>query len=161
MPALGFAKCRQPSSGVVGPVLSLDVVDAYSPRVPPLITVFADGRLAVRAPPPSSQVLAGQIPRAQLEDLWKQIVLRDRIPEIDSATLREGLAQGSGNLGNPMADAPMSFLTVSAEGCNHSVQVKGSAMASMRADYDEIHRFRRAEVLLLDLATALQLSQRP
>lgn len=159
MPALGSAQCVLPSASSGGPVLSLDVVDATSSRVPPLITVFADGRLAVRAPSPSSKILTGQISRAQLEELWERIILRDRILEIDRAALNAAIEKGVGNLGSPMADTPMSFLTVSVQGCSHSMQVKGSAMKSMQTNVDELRRFRRAEVMLLDLATALQLAQ--
>jgi hypothetical protein len=50
-------------------VLSLDVVDAQKSRTPPLITIFADGRMAVRAPPPSTRTLMARMNHSDLEAL--------------------------------------------------------------------------------------------
>lgn len=164
MPANGSADCLLPSENTQDSILWLDVVDAASPRLPPLITVFADGRLAVRASPPSSRLLSGHITRAEVKALWDQIITTDGLLLIDSAGIAAAIgAPPSGSKGflvPPMADAPWSFLGVTVPKCQHVIGVEGSALRSMaRPDSDALQRFRRAEVRLLALATAVQMGE--
>lgn len=161
MPATGSADCALPPADTHISILSLDVVDAATPRLPPLITVYADGRLAVRGKPPSSRVLSGHITRAEVQELWDQIIARDGLLLIDSERIAAALGTpNSGLLVPTMADAPWSFLVVTAPGCHHAIRVEGSALRSVaRPDIDALQRFRRVEVSLLEMATAVQMGE--
>ena len=144
-----------------GGILSLDVVDAHKSRMPPLITVFADGRMAVRAPPPSSRTLTARMSRADLKALVTYVTRTEHFTGIDTAAIAAALEAAppgqSGLFLNRVADAPTSFLTLALPGCSHSVAVEGSAVrSSIRKDIDALQRFRRIEVRLLELVARVQ-----
>jgi hypothetical protein len=144
-----------------GEVLSLDVVDAQKSRTPPLITIFADGKMAVRAPPPSTRTLMARMSRTDLKALVTYVTHTEHFTEIESAAIAAALeAPAPGQSGlflNRVADAPNSFLTLALPGCSHSVTVEGSAVRSnIRKDIDALQRFRRIEVRLLELVAKVQ-----
>lgn len=145
-------------------VLSLDVADENSPRTPPLISLFADGRMTVRASQTSSQILSARMSRADLEALTSYVIDTERFTGIETAAIETSLDKpppdSDGLFLNSVADAPTSFLKLSVPGCTHSVKVEGSALRSMsRPDIDALQRFRRIEVRLLKLASSVQLNQ--
>ena len=144
-----------------GKVLSLDVVDAHKSRRPPLITIFADGRIAVRAPPPSTRTLMATMSRADLKALVTYVTRSEHFTGIDPAAIAQALETAppgqSGLFLNRVADTPTSFLTLALPGCSHSVIVEGSAVrSSKRKDIDALQRFRRIEVRLLELVARVQ-----
>ncbi|MDB2408028.1 hypothetical protein N9W17_05890 [Jannaschia sp.] len=159
-PTYGMAACTLPA-GSQAPVLTLDVVDADRARNPPLIALFADGRMAVRAPSPQQGTRAARLSAEDMRDLLAYVVEAEVFPSIESDAIQAALAAPGRTSGgiriDAVADAPNSFLTLALPGCAHSVTVSGSAFrASARPDIDALQRFRRIELRLLNLAVAVQ-----
>lgn len=152
VPSFARAACLDlPPEGAAQTVLRLDVVDADTPRDPPLIAIDSDGGIAIRL---GDAVLRDAMPRDALAAMLESFVLHDRLPEIDGDAIRRAVRERHGF---PVADAPTSFLRLTLPDCRHELRVFASAFHAGRAQgIDALERFRSVETRLLEIAVAVQ-----
>jgi hypothetical protein len=101
-----------------GTLIAFDVVDADAPRDPPLLTLFDDGRLALREPaarrpdPPPGRVRGARLTPGELSALLAYVVEEERLFDLDMAEIERAIAQATARPGLILAfaDAPTTFL---------------------------------------------------
>lgn len=151
------------AAGGGGLVLKYDVVDADSPRDPPMLTLSSGGEVSVRAAPPAQTTIRSRISGDDAMALLREIVEDERFFEIESDALVKATAprqDGGGKVAlgmSAVADAPTSFISVVSPECSHSVAFYGLAFASARyPEIDALQRLRRIELRLLGLVETLR-----
>lgn len=139
-------RCPLPAPETGRAILTLDIVDSATVTEPPLMRIYADGRLEVRL---YDKVRRARLTRADLESLFDQIIEQQRFLDIDGAEINARIGDARRRL---LADGATTHLSVTLPGCQNAVSVYGtSAFYGIKPQIDGLVRLRKIELALLDI----------
>lgn len=160
-----FAQCTTYDfAAAEGTVIAFDLAAVDQMRSPPFLTLDADGTARVLSSS-GDGVLETHIPRVEVDELLREIILAEHVAAIDSAAMArasfepaQDSAVGEITLGtNVVADAPTTFLKIDLPGCHISAQLYALRWAvDIVPENAQIQSFYRIERRLVDVALRLR-----
>lgn len=143
-----FAACDLTLPTAPVEVLRYDVSPTGTLRVPPLLTVWSDGRVVVRATSDRAAVTSILLPKGGVAQLLSALQA-DGMLALEAQAMSELIAL--------TADARPSFVSLTLPHCTRDLTLKASGfMAQAYPDNDDVQSFRAGELRLLNLLAHIQ-----
>ncbi|WP_425100489.1 hypothetical protein [Tropicibacter sp. S64] len=152
------AACSVPQDAQQQVILRFDVTDMGAMGDVPLLTLRADGHVAV---PLRGEIREGRLPETEVQDLLDAMV-SDGVLDLTTEQIADALAPqstGGGQVALPglIADGATSYISLDMPGCRVSLSAPDSALNSLaHPDAAPLQAFRRSELRLLDIVMRLQ-----